>query len=104
MTARTLSAAAVLAVTAALTLAPVATAAPVTASATTCSSWKSVHTKNNAATMEIGRRMYSVHRVTSTQKFPIVLAVWRAKPRIIATATAIPTAAETKFWTASPAI
>ncbi len=42
-------------------------------------------------------------RVMSTQKLPIVSAVRRTRPRISATATAIPTAAEAKFWTARPA-
>ena len=40
----------------------------------------------------------------SCQKFPSSLAPRLAKPRITAASTAIPTAAETKFWTASPAI
>ena len=43
-------------------------------------------------------------RVRSTQKLPSVSALRRAKPRIIATSTAMPTAAETKFCTARPAI
>jgi len=45
-----------------------------------------------------------VERVRSTQKLPIVCAVRRAKPRISATSTAMPVAADTKFWTASPSI
>ena len=45
-----------------------------------------------------------VIRVRSTQKFPIVSDRRRVRPRISATTTAIPTAAETKFWTVSPAI
>ncbi len=40
----------------------------------------------------------------STQKFPIVSDERRARPRTTAASTAIPTAAETKFCTASPAI
>ena len=43
-------------------------------------------------------------RVMSTQKLPMVDEARRARPRMRATATAIPTAAETKFCTASPAI
>ena len=34
----------------------------------------------------------------------MVSARWRVKPRISATATAMPTAAETKFCTVSPVI
>ena len=40
----------------------------------------------------------------STQKLPMVDEARRARPRMRATATAIPTAAETKLWTARPAI
>ncbi len=43
-------------------------------------------------------------RTRSTQKFPIVSLRRRASPRISATATEIPTAADTKFCTVSPAI
>ena len=43
-------------------------------------------------------------RTRSTQKFPIVFAPRRQNPRIRATATAIPTAALTKFCTASAPI
>ena len=43
-------------------------------------------------------------RTRSTQKFPIVSLRRRISPRISATATAIPTAAETKFCTVRPAI
>ena len=39
-------------------------------------------------------------RVMSTQKLPMVSTVWRAKPRISATSTAMPAAAEKKFCTA----
>ncbi len=53
---------------------------------------------------ENGRRMRSVVRVRSTQKLPIVSARRRAMPRISATITAIPAAADTKFWTARPII
>ena len=43
-------------------------------------------------------------RVRSTQKLPIVAEPRRARPRISATATAMPTAADTKFCTVRPAI
>ncbi len=43
-------------------------------------------------------------RIRSTQKLPIVFDPCRAKPRMSATATAMPTAAQTKFCTASAAI
>ena len=43
-------------------------------------------------------------RTRSTQKLPIRSVRWRVKPRISATATAMPTAADAKFCTASPAI
>ena len=43
-------------------------------------------------------------RTRSAQKFPIVSASRRMSPRISATATARPTAADTKFCTESPAI
>ena len=45
-----------------------------------------------------------VTRVMSTQKFPMVSERRRVNPRMRATATATPTAADTKFWTASPDI
>ena len=41
-------------------------------------------------------------RVRSTQKLPTVLAEARAKPRISATARAMPVAAERKFCTRQP--
>ncbi len=40
----------------------------------------------------------------SAQKLPIADVSRRAKPRMTAMSTAIPTAADTKFWTARPAI
>ena len=43
-------------------------------------------------------------RTRSTQKLPIVVGVRRVKPRISAISTAIPTAAETKFWNVSATI
>ena len=52
----------------------------------------------------IGSRMRRLPRTRSTQKLPIRSVRERVNPRISATATAMPTAAETKFCTASPAI
>ena len=43
-------------------------------------------------------------RVMSTQKLPMVWTERRAKPRIIAASTAMPAAADTKFWTVSASI
>ncbi len=60
--------------------------------------------RTTAARREIGRRTKSVARVRSTWKWPRVFASARAIPRITATATAIPVAAERKFWRASAAI
>ncbi len=40
----------------------------------------------------------------STQKLPTVVAFWRAKPRMSATTTAMPVAADRKFCTVSAAI
>ena len=40
----------------------------------------------------------------STQKLPMLLTLCRAKPRMRATATTNPVAADRKFWTAKPAI
>jgi hypothetical protein len=48
--------------------------------------------------------MYSVVRVRSTQKFPMVCDERRANPRMSATTTAIPLAAETKFCVVSASI
>ena len=45
-----------------------------------------------------------VVRVRSTQKFPMVWVRRRTRPRISATATAAPAAADTKLCSASPAI
>jgi pimeloyl-ACP methyl ester carboxylesterase len=60
--------------------------------------------ESHQASTQIGSRTRSVIRVKSTQKFPRWSERRRAKPRITAAATAMPTAAETKFCTASPAI
>ena len=57
-----------------------------------------------APTIAIGSRIRTVLRTRSAQKFPIVSDSRRTNPRIRATAIAMPTAAETKFWTASPLI
>ena len=57
-----------------------------------------------AAITASGSRMRTTILVRSTQKFPSVLERRRTRPRISATATAMPTAAETKFWTVSPII
>ena len=43
-------------------------------------------------------------RTRSTQKLPISAPLERARPRTSATATASPTAGETKFWTVSPSV
>ena len=61
-------------------------------------------TSTSASTAEIGSRTNSVIRVRSTQKLPTLRVEARAKPRITATATAMPVAAETKFCTVRPAI
>ncbi|CAB4909165.1 unannotated protein [freshwater metagenome] len=56
-----------------------------------------------ATSTESGSRIRSVPRVRSTQKLPSSPPVdTRTKPRTTAIATARPTAAETKFCTASP--
>ena len=60
----------------------------------------------SAPTIEIGSSTYSSARVRSCQKLPRPSAPARraAMPRISAIATTMPTAAETKFCTARPAI
>ena len=55
-----------------------------------------------AATTASGSRMRTIPRIRSTQKLPSRSVVWRAMPRIRASATASPTAAETKLCTVSP--
>ncbi len=57
-----------------------------------------------APMMERGSRMRMVPRTRSTQKLPSSPVLRRASPRTKAMATAMPTAAETKFCTANPAI
>ena len=61
-------------------------------------------TRTMAKAKDSGRNSRVVVRVRSTQKFPMVLARRRVSPRMRATATAAPTAAETKLCMASPAI
>ena len=57
-----------------------------------------------APSTAIGSRIRSTIRVRSTQKLPSCPVRLRANPRTSATATEMPTAAETKFCTARPAI
>ena len=57
-----------------------------------------------ATTNDSGSRMRSVVRVRSTQKLPSVRRPRRLIPRMMAMATAIPAAADTKFCTDSPTI
>jgi|GEM_PF-4096478 hypothetical protein len=52
----------------------------------------------------MGSKMQRVARVRSTQAFPMVSLLRRAKPRTSAIATAIPVAAERKDWAVIPAI
>ena len=61
-------------------------------------------TSTMAATKAMGSRTRTVPRTRSTQKLPMVSDRRRTSPRMRATATARPTAAETKFWTARPTI
>ena len=61
-------------------------------------------TSRTASTSESGTSTYSVPRTRSAQKLPMVPLAERAMPRTSATATAMPTAAETKFCVASPTI
>ena len=61
-------------------------------------------TSTSASTIESGSRIRVTERVRSAQKLPIVSLRRRVMPRTSAIATAMPTAAETKFWTASPLI
>ena len=57
-----------------------------------------------ATTKASGSRMRRLVRTRSTQKLPMVRERERTRPRIRATITAMPAAAETKFCTASPSI
>ena len=54
-------------------------------------------------TIENGSISRRISRVRSTQKLPTRSVLVRMKPRIRVATTAMPTAAETKFCTASPA-
>ncbi|MNR50484.1 hypothetical protein D3C85_1700070 [compost metagenome] len=58
-------------------------------------------TITTAATNAIGSRIRNDVRVRSTQKLPSRCVLARAMPRMRATTTTIPTAAERKFCTAS---
>lgn len=58
-------------------------------------------TITTAATVAMGSRTRKAVRAKSTQKLPIRSVFVRAIPRIRATATMIPTAADRKFCTAS---
>ena len=57
-----------------------------------------------AMTNASGRRIRVMVRVRSTQKLPRVVERRRTRPRMMATMTAMPAAAETKFWTVRPII
>ncbi len=57
-----------------------------------------------ANTNAIGSRMRSAVRIRSTQKLPTVRFPARESPRMSATITAMPAAADTKFWTVRPTI
>ena len=61
-------------------------------------------TRTMVPTTAMGSRIRRQPRTRSTQKLPTRSVRDRVKPRIRATATAMPTAAEAKFCTASPAI
>ncbi len=61
-------------------------------------------TSTSASRQESGIKTCTVERTRSTQKEPTVVLARRAKPRMSATSTAMPVAAETKFWTVSPSI
>ncbi len=61
-------------------------------------------TSTSAPMIEMGSRMRVIDRVRSTQKLPIVFDRRRTRPRTRATAMAMPTAADTKFCTASAVI
>ncbi len=54
--------------------------------------------------IEMGSRIQMMLRVRSTQKLPSSRVECRVSPRMKATATAMPTAAETKFSRARPSI
>ncbi len=62
-----------------------------------------IATRTRPPTIAIGSRIRSTVRVRSTQKLPSRSVLARAKPRISAIATTMPTAADRKFCTARPA-
>ena len=59
---------------------------------------------SSASAMESGSSTQRTARVMSTQKLPISRVAWRVNPRMRATATVMPTAAEMKCCQANPAI
>ena len=59
---------------------------------------------STAMTNDSGRRIRSVVRVRSTQKLPSVRWPRLTMPRMMATTTAMPAAADTKFCTANATI
>ncbi len=61
-------------------------------------------TSTTAASSDSGSRIRTTTRTRSTQKLPSRSVRERTNPRMSATATHRPTAAETKFCTARPAI
>ncbi len=61
-------------------------------------------TSASAPTMQNGSSTQSEQRTRSTQKLPIVSFSFCAMPRMKAMASAMPVAADTKLWYASPAI
>ena len=75
---------------------------------TVTSAWKfwttPRETRKRAARKEIGSSTQRIARVQSYQKFPMPFAFSRAMPRMMATAIAIPVAADRKLWRARPAI
>ena len=61
-------------------------------------------TRNSAPTRQKGSSTHSEARTRSTQKLPSVSFSRCAMPRMNAIASAMPVAADTKLWYASPAI
>ncbi len=61
-------------------------------------------TSRSVSMIDSGNKMYNVERVRSTQKLPIIVVCRRTNPRINATSTAMPAAAETKFCMVRPTI
>ncbi len=77
---------------------PVAVTAPSSVCGTPCQA------RNSASMIDSGNRIQSTDRIRSTQKLPMDVPLRLVKPRITATATAIPVPALTKFCTVRPAI